>query len=188
MQPDQHVFRGDAGEKNVGTLDSIPARMSVVKTVRGVELTYKKSRIMGFAVLGFSLLWSTLVYCCVYFMLSKEGGPDWSGAKFMIPFILVGIVGISIALYVLFGRMVLTLNLGSGELFRGIGDIGRRQPFRLERDAPISIRETNVWVNGRLLYKIVVDQPQGKPFQFGTCLAEDDARRYVVALLERMRG
>ena len=49
----------------------------------------------------------------------------------------MGIGVLAGAVYALFGRMTLTLNPGRGELFRGVGDMGRRQKFLLAKDARI---------------------------------------------------
>lgn len=92
------------------------------------------------------------------------------------------------AVYVLFGRMTLTLSPGTGELFRGVGSLGRRQQFLLAKDSRISIEASNIQQNNKVLNKIVVEQPDGKPFEFGTGIAEKEAQQYVAALLRQMRG
>ena len=83
----------------------------------------------------------------------------------------------------LFGRMTLILTPGRGELFRGVGNLGRRQHFLLEKDSRISIEESSIRRNHGTLYKIVVEQPGGKPFEF----EEAEARQYIAALLRQMR-
>lgn len=55
--------------------------------------------------------------------------------------------------------MTLTLNPGRGELFRGVGDMGRRQKFLLAKDARITIEDSSMRQNDRVLHKIVVEQP-----------------------------
>lgn len=74
-----------------------------------------------------------------------------------------------------------------GELFRGVGNLGRRQHFLLEKDSRISIEESSIRRNHGTLYKIVVEQPGGKPFEFGTGIEEAEARQYIAALLRQMR-
>lgn len=84
--------------------------------------------------------------------------------------------------------MTLTLAPGRGELFRGVGSLGRRQQFFLAKDARVSIETSNIQQNHKVLNKIVVEQPDGKPFEFGTGIAEEEAQQYAAALLRQMRG
>lgn len=109
------------------------------------------------------------------------------GLLFLIPFVLVGAGTFAGAFYVLFGRMTLILTPSRGELFRGVGNLGRRQHFLLEKDSRISIEESSIRRNHGTLYKIVVEQPGGKPFEFGTGIEEAEARQYIAALLRQMR-
>jgi len=57
----------------------------------------------------------------------------------------------------------------------------------LAKDARITIEDSSMRQNDRVLHKIVVEQPGGKPFQFGTGIAEEEAQQYVAALLRQMR-
>lgn len=72
-------------------------------------------------------------------------------------------------------------------MFRGVGNLGRRQHFLLEKDSRISIEESSIRRNHGTLYKIVVEQPGGKPFEFCTGIEEAEARQYIAALLRQMR-
>lgn len=168
-------------------LESVPPRMNVVKTPRGLEVTYRKSKAMGFFFLFFALFWDGFLSVFLFSSFGNGKNVNLVEQLFFLPFILVGIGMLATAVYVLFGRMTLTLNPGKGELFRGVGDMGRRQKFVLAKDACISIEDCNMRQNNRVLHKIVVGQPGGKPFQFGTGIAEDEAQEYVAALLRQMR-
>lgn len=168
-------------------LETLPRRMKVMKTPRGLEVTYRKPKVIGFSLLFFALFWNG--FLCV-FLFSPSGNEQTGNLfeqLFFIPFILVGIGVLAGAVYTLFGRMTLTLNPGRGELFRGVGGMGRRQRFLLAKNARISIEESCIRQNEKVVYKIVVEQPGGKPFQFGTGIAEDEAQQYVAALLRQMR-
>lgn len=175
-------------ERDEEILDSIPRRMSVAKTVRGLEVTYRKPKGVGFLLLLFALIWNTITYVAMFAMMGKMTHEGLFGQLFLIPFVLVGFGTFLGAVYVLFGRMTLTLTPGRGELFRGVGSLGRRQQFFLAKDARVSIEASNIQQNHKVLDKIVVEQPDGKPFGFGTGIAEKEAQQYAAALLRQMRG
>ena len=84
--------------------------------------------------------------------------------------------------------MMLILTPGRGELFRGVGNLGRRQQFLLEKGSRISIEASSMRRNDEVLDKIVVGVPDGKTFEFGTGIEEVEAQQYVAALLRKMRG
>lgn len=167
-------------------LDQVPARLKVVKTARGLEMTYRRSKAAGIAMLLFTLFWNGVTYGFLFSMLGSNDH-EMSGYLFISVFMLLGFGAFLFTMYVLFGCMKLTLNPGKGELFRGVCGVGRRQPFLLVKDACISIEESGMQEDSRRLFKIVVTQPVGKSLEFGTSIVEDDARRYVAALLRQMR-
>lgn len=176
----------EEGDEDI--LDSVPRRMEVVKTARGLEVTYRKLKGPGFFFLFFSLVWNAITYGALSMMLGKMTHENLVGQLFLIPFVLVGLGTFLGAVYFLFGRMTLTLAPGRGELFRGVGNMGRRQQFFLAKDSRISIEPSNIQQNHRVLEKIVVEQPGRKPFEFGTGIAETEAQRYVAAILRQMRA
>ena len=51
-------------ERDEEILDSIPRRMSVTKTARGLEITYKKPKGAGLFLLMFSVFWNSV---CIFF-------------------------------------------------------------------------------------------------------------------------
>lgn len=108
-------------ERDEEILDSIPRRMSVTKTARGLEVTYRKPKGAGFFLLLFALIWNAITYTAIFVMMGKMAHESLFGQLFLIPFVLVGFGTFLGAVYVLFGRMTLTLSPGTGELFRGLG-------------------------------------------------------------------
>ena len=73
----------------------------------------------------------------------------------------------------LFGRMTLILTPGRGELFRGVGNLGRRQQFLLEKGSRISIEASSMRRNDEVLEGV----PDGKTFEFGTGIEEVEAQQ-----------
>lgn len=175
------------GKKDDEILNSIPRRMNVAKTVRGLEVTYRKPKGAGFSLLFFSIFWNAVTSFCLFGLVRGMTYESLPMLLFLIPFVLIGVGTFAGAFYMLFGHMTLTLNPGRGELFRGVGNLGRRQHFLLAEDSRISIEASNMERNHKTLDKIVVKQPDGKTFEFGTGIAEAEAREYVVALLRQMR-
>lgn len=180
-----------------GILDQVPTRLKVVKTARGLEVTYKASKLMGIFFLFFAVFWNGITYAVMFSELTKAGSGTFE-RLFCLPFMLVGAGMLVAAVYVLFGGMRLTLQPGRGELFRGVGGIGRRRQFVLTKDARISLEESRVMrTQGtplmgasyrKILYKIVVTQPVGKPLEFGAGINEYNVQQYIAALLRQMRA
>lgn len=168
-------------EENLGPL---PARIKVAKTMRGLEVRYRKTKLPGIVLLFFGLLWNSFISAVIF--ASLRDGKDTVSILFFSPFILIGLLVTLGTVYQLFGSMILTLNPGKGELFRGVGSIGRRQRFLLEENARITIEKSIPRNSNRILLTIVVEQPKGKPFKFGTDM-HDGVQNYIVAILKKMR-
>ena len=168
--------------------EEIPRRMSVTKTARGLEITYKKPKGAGLFLLMFSIFWNSVICVALFEVMREMSCENLFELLFLIPFVLVGAGTFTGAFYVLFGRMTLILIPGRGELFRGVGSLGRRQQFLLEKDSCISIEASSIRRNHEVLNKIVVGQPDGKTFEFGTGIEEAEAQQYIAALLRKMRG
>ena len=74
-------------ERDEEILDSIPRRMSVTKTARGLEITYKKPKGAGLFLLMFSIFWNS-VTCVALFAVRKEMScENLFGLLFLIPFL-----------------------------------------------------------------------------------------------------
>lgn len=173
-------------DEDGSVLDQVPSRMKVVKTARGLEVTYRWSKTSELFIVLFSLFWNGIAYGLLFSMLgSNDDGPG--EYLTVLGLIVVGMGLLLWAVYALFGRMRLTLKPGRGELFRGVGEFGQRLSFLLEKGARISIEASNTKEYGKRLNMITVEQPSGKPFEFGTGIRGDDAQRYVVVLLRQMR-
>ena len=162
--------------------------MSVTKTARGLEITYKKPKGAGLFLLMFSVFWNSVTCVALFAVMREMSCENLFGLLFLIPFVLVGAGTFAGAFYVLFGRMTLILTPGRGELFRGVGNLGRRQHFLLEKGSRISIEASSMRRNDEVLDKVVVGLPDGKTFEFGTGIEEVEAQQYIAALLRKMRG
>lgn len=66
-------------ERDEKILDSIPRRMSVLKTARGLEVTYRRPKGVGFFLLLFALIWNAITYVAVFAMMGETGHGGYSG-------------------------------------------------------------------------------------------------------------
>ncbi len=177
-------------EEEQVNLDEIPKRVQVQKTMRGLEVSCKTRQAAVWFFIFFAVFWNGIVGIFVTQVISgffSADGPDWGLALFLIPFVLLGLGVIATVIYMLFGGMRLTLNPGKGELFYGVGEIGRRKSFVLSKKTRIEIRMSSINQNGRNLEEIAVEQPEGKPLKFGAMLDDDNVLDYLVAMLKAMR-
>lgn len=169
-------------------LDSVPRRIRMLKTARGLEVTYQRRKGIGFFFLIFTLVWDGVTYPLLFHMLGSETGVSLLPVLFFVPFVLVGLGMLLATIYIFFGRIALTLKPGGGELFRGVGCLGRRQRFLLTKDTRISIEESRMQKNNSVLSQIRVEQPDGESFEFGTEIEKGNDQQYVAALLRQMRA
>ena len=171
-------------ERDEGLLDKVPDRIKVSKTMLGLEATYKSPKIVAVFMLFFTVSWNGILYTV---LLNQVGGMGGGEKLFFVPFLLVGVGTMALAVYLLIGGMRLILNPGRAEVFYGIGSCGWRRKFRLAKNARVSIEESGSRQNGRVMKKIVVEQPESRPFSFGSCIADEGVLRYMAALLRQMR-
>ncbi len=146
-------------------LDKIPKRMSVLKTMHGLEVSCKHKKSTAIFFIIFALFWDAIVSIfvvqCINGFLSGEG--DWFMCLFLVPFVTVGVAVPMVVIYLLFGHMKLKLNPGWEELYYGVGGIGRRKNFLLPREARILIQLSDIQQNHRQMEEIVIEQEGGKP-------------------------
>lgn len=77
-------------ERDEEILDSIPRRMSVTKTARGLEITYKKPKGAGLFLLMFSIFWNSVICVALFEVMREMSCENLFELLFLIPFVLVG--------------------------------------------------------------------------------------------------
>ena len=106
---------------------------------------------------------------------------------FLTPFILVGLAMISGFFLCLGGRTEVHLRDWEGEIFTGIGPVGRRRKFKTESIKDVRI-EDKQWRDSdgdrRRSTEILIELIEGKPLKFGSSLAED-RRQFMAAAMRK---
>jgi hypothetical protein len=159
-------------------------------------------------LLGFSAFWNGIVSVFVALAVSSTIShlgikpPGWmptpimnGGAMgvgmtiflwlFLTPFILVGLAMLCGFVMCLGGRTEVHLRDWQGEIFSGIGPIGRRRAFKTETVKDVRI-EDKQWRDSdgdrRRSTEILIEMTEGKPLKFGSSLAED-RRQFMAAAI-----
>ncbi len=176
--------------------DEIPKGVRVEKTVRGLEVTIKNKKSSGVFFIIFAVLVNTMVGMFLYTMLSGESymlngvetvGVNATALMLLIPFMLVGLGMLVAAVYFLFGCIRLILDTCKGEIFYGVGEIGRRKKFILNRNTRVTIEASAIRENHRQLSDVVISNTEAKPVKFGAFIKDDAIYRYLVAIIKAMR-
>jgi hypothetical protein len=161
-------------------------------------------------LLGFATFWNGIVSVFVALALSStisliglkppvwfpnpvmNGGVMGVGVTvflwlFLTPFILIGLAMMGGVLLCLGGRTEVYIRDWQGEIFTGIGPIGRRRKFKTETVKDVRI-EDKQWRDSdgdrRRSTEILVEMTDGKPLKFGSSLAED-RRQFMAAALRK---
>lgn len=175
---------------------TLPKGLKVEETKEGLRITYQKLGVFGFFLLFFAFFWNAIVWTILIALFFNEGqtsrniNPDYA-PFFLILFVCLGIGIATAALLTIFGKTVITLSPGQGELFRGIGSKGRRWTFVLSKGSTIELDEWGIQKsNGRQapVYRIAISQPTGKPFTLCSAISNESTLHYICAILRQFRA
>lgn len=173
-----------------------PKGLKVEETKDGLKIAYRKLGMASFVLLFFTLFWNGIVWTILSTELFNEKqtsgnmNPDFA-TFFLIPFVCVGLGMGILALIAIFGKTVITLSPGQGELFRGISTKGRRWTFFLNRGCTIKLDEWGTHkINGiqKPSYRIAISQPTGKPFTLCSMISNESTLHYICAILRQFRA
>lgn len=169
----------------------LPKGLKVEKTKKGMIITYKKLDFNYASFLIFSLLlngglWVTIIG--VYFENITEGREHSTFEIFAA--IFLGVLAFGLLLYAMIPaccKTVMALRPGQGELYRGIGNNGRRWTFLLNKDCTVEFRKGTT--SGQIQpYQIFISQPTGKPFTLCSSVSSEDTLHYICAILRQFRA
>jgi hypothetical protein len=117
----------------------------------------------------------------IYGTQLTKGELDIGQTLFGIPFLIGTIVLVSVTTFMLFGRWVITLAQGHGEVFMGVGPLGWRRRFSYDRQTRVTIEPTSVVVNGVPRPGVTVRSGTEK-LVFGTII-KDEPQEFIAAAM-----
>jgi hypothetical protein len=147
-----------------------------------ISLIYRKFSPMAFFLIPFTCTWTGFSMTVIY---------DLQLSLFGLPFLVGSIVLVSVSLFCLFGKRVLTLERGNGKYFFGVGFIGIFKRFTYDRQTKVREGETSYTVGGGRhgggspLSELHLIHPD-KSDKVRICAGmSEDALDYVAAVIKR---
>lgn len=139
----------------------------------------------------FTAVWAGGSMVGIYGSQIAEGEFDIVRTLFGIPFLLGSIALVSMTLFVLFGRTEVIVRDQEGEVFTGIGPIGRRRRFNTADVRFVSLKTSDVTVqsNGGKRHRPMkfLEIEGDKPLKFATMMSEE-RRRFILGVLRTLLG
>ena len=167
------------------SLNALANPTRCVKIERGFSgttvITYRKLSPVLLFLIPFTAFWSGLSMWVIYGSQFRKGEFDLSLSLLGLPFLLGTVVLLSIITFFLAGKWRITLKKGAGTVFVGVGTLGWTRTFAYNRDTLVSMRMTNVRVNGDSLKGILI-RNESTELVFGTILKEE-AKQFIAAAI-----
>ena len=159
-----------------------------------IVCTYRKVSLLAIFLVPFTVVWSGFSMTGIYGAQIMRHQFDWRLSLFGLPFLVGSIALISICLFMLFGKRVLTLERGKGKFFVGVGPIGFWRRFTFDRQTRIVFGETSYRVGGgkhgggHPLSELHLTHPDTSNTVRICAGMSEDALDYIAALLKREAG
>ena len=156
-----------------------------------ISLIYRKFSPMAFFFIPFTCAWSGFSMTAIYGSQIASGKFDLRLSLFGLPFLVGSIVLVSVCLFCLFGKRVLTLERGNGKYFFGVGFIGIYKRFTYDRQTKVREGETSYTVGGGRhgggspLSELHLTHPNNSNTVRVCAGMSDDALDYVAAVIRR---
>ena len=156
-----------------------------------ISLIYRKFSPMAFFLIPFTCAWSGFSMAAIYGSQIASGKFDLQASLFGLPFLVGSIVLVSVCLFCLFGKRVLTLERGNGKYFFGVGFIGIFKRFTYDRQTKVRQGETSYTVGGGRhgggspRSEIHLTHPNNSNTVRVCAGMSDDALDYVAAVIRR---
>ena len=156
-----------------------------------ISLIYRKFSPMAFFLIPFTCAWSGFSMAAIYGSQIASGKFDLQASLFGLPFLVGSIVLVSVCLFCLFGKRVLTLERGNGKYFFGVGFIGIFKRFTYDRQTKVREGETSYTVGGGRhgggspRSEIHLTHPNNSNTVRVCAGMSDDALDYVAAVIRR---
>ncbi|MCG3150394.1 MAG: hypothetical protein PCFJNLEI_03878 [Verrucomicrobiae bacterium] len=167
---------------SAAVLRAPPRGIRVENDFRGGQtITYRRVSLMVLFLIPFTAVWSGISMWGIYGQQLKKHQFDLSQSLFGLPFLFGTIVLLSVIVFMLFGKWVISLSNGAGTVFVGVGPVGWRRSFTFNRTTAVSMRMTNIRHNN-VPQQAILLRTGDKDFVFGTGLRQD-AKEFVAAAI-----
>lgn len=159
-----------------------------------IVMTFRKVSPVAFFLVPFTALWSGVSMAGLYGSQIVRRQFDPAMSLFGLPFLAGTVVLVSVCLFALFGKRVLTIARGKGDYFFGVGPIGFRRRFVFDRQTVVERGCTAYSVGGSRhggrnpLPELRLTHP-GSADKIHVCAGmSEDALDYVEAIIRREIG
>ena len=159
--------------------ESLDGRMTFV---------YRKFDRKALFLIPFTAVWSGFSMYGIYVRQFLEHRFDLKLSLFGIPFLLGTLVLVSVCLFGLFGRRVLTLTRGRGRYWFGVGPFGFGRSFTCGRETRIELGRPFYAQQGRDVAELQLTPPDGGRAVHICAGMDEDALVYIRAFLKRACG
>lgn len=156
-----------------------------------ISLIYRKFSPTAFFLIPFTCAWSGFSMTAIYGSQIASGKFNLQLSLFGLPFLVGSIVLVSVCLFCLFGKRVLTLERGNGKYFFGVGFIGIFKRFTYDRQTKVREGETSYTVGGGRhgggshLSELHLTHPNNSNTVRICAGMSEDALDYVAAVIRR---
>ena len=173
-------------EVSLDCLNNPPRNVRMESDFGGpITITYRRISLALLFLVPFTAFWSGFSMYGIYGTQIIKGEFDLHKSLFGIPFLIGTVILLSIIVFLLLGKWVVTLDRGEGSVFVGVGPIGRTRRFTYNRDTTVSMRMTQVRVNQQPQKGILV-RTDKQDFVFGTLIKEESKRFIAAAIMQQV--
>jgi len=165
----------------------IPKHLTVKSEfMQGAVIKYRRISPMILFLLPFTCVWAGGSMYGIYIKPLMETGnlPELPQALFGLPFLIGSIILIASCINMLFGKTVITMQKGKGEVFIGVWPIGWRREFEYSTQSKVKIVPTSMRVNDVRQNGINITTGD-KDITFGTMI-DDKTKGYLAEKLKEL--
>lgn len=156
-----------------------------------IVMTFRKFSPSALFLIPFTAVWSGMSMSMIYGSQIMKHQFDPKISLLGLPFLVGTVVLVSVCLFMLFGKRVLTVMRGQGSYFFGVGPIGIRRRFTYDRRTKICRGSTAYTVGGgkggggRPLPELQLTHPDNANTVHICAGMSEDALDYIEALVRR---
>ncbi len=148
----------------------------------GKVLIFKKISPVALFLIPFTAVWSGGSMWGIYGTQFMKGKFELTQSLFGIPFLLGTIILVSITTFCVFAKRTVKMSKGRGQIFTGVGPIGKKKTFLYHPNTSVSIVNSSMRQNNRVM-KCIEIQGGSKSLKFAAGL-KDSELEYMAAFIK----